>query len=229
MTAIYSEWLLQEMDALIFKMAHEYVKELVPSVLRSQEIVVNQKSLEIKKSFREYIDRLKEGFNLLIRQGLLPIDSGFQEKVLYLMQRLKAEEKLNDIVQNELGLPKEILINSYAFARQMYEDKLYEDAEHILLALTFLNPGIASFWTALGHVEEKLKNIDSVVVAYLTALELNEEDLEPGMVCAQYLITNNEQAKAEQVLHRVIEKAGDRKEHATIKIRAKEMLRSMVL
>lgn len=220
---------LQELHETLALISQESVRDSHPSQLESSEIQKKKLTDFYQKKFDEFLDHCWKGFHILVQHGILSKDEVDLKKIPLLIDQISSKNMLKNTIQDELGISDEILLQSYSFAVELQKKEHYHEAENIFFALTFLNPGISSFWIGLGFVSEILKNHQSAAFAYLMALEVDQEDLAPAIPCAQCLHACHEYEKASFVLDQVIEKAGNEKKFFNIKNQASSLKKELSL
>jgi tetratricopeptide (TPR) repeat protein len=102
--------------------------------------------------------------------------------------------------QEVFGVTAEHLASFYERARDCFERENYSEAADICLLLAKLNPEEMTYWVALGMAEQLQGNFQEAAMAYSTAIDLNQEDLTPGLYAARCLIRLGEISLARKLL-----------------------------
>lgn len=121
-----------------------------------------------------------------------------------------------------LGITDEHVATFYERARDSFEREDYEEAADICLLLTRLDPEEATYWVALGMSEQLKGSYQMAASAYAQAIDLNQEDLTPGLYAARCLIDLGEVPLARSLLVELLHV--DSEEDSYFITEAKELL-----
>jgi type III secretion system low calcium response chaperone LcrH/SycD len=189
----------KELLAYVHKQVKAFVhKELESRRKKVQDDPLLNKEAEETENINLYIARLGEALRLLRMDKVLSEGTILHEEVAKLVRSKEVKKGL--LPQETLKLSKEKLLEFYQVAFTFFEGEYYQEASNLYLFLTFLNPHVSSFWVGLGMTEEMQEHYDSAIGAYLTALDLNENDLQPVLYCAECLNKMNKPKKAKELL-----------------------------
>ncbi|MBT4445588.1 MAG: hypothetical protein HOC94_06905 [Waddliaceae bacterium] len=111
--------------------------------------------------------------------------------------------------QYDIGFNDDEMMAFYECASRHYDEKNFSKAADVFLLLTTLHNTIQGFWYALGLSEEALEEYPSAVMAYMMAIEY-DEDLSPLICCARCMAKMGNTHEAMTVLTLAIEEAQER-------------------
>jgi tetratricopeptide (TPR) repeat protein len=217
----------QDLYNALAEMANEEAESLPPSPFKSTEIRAKELLEDAKKNIENFHYRLSEGINYLSKEGIFPEKAPMKDdKRALLIEKISSSENVSKTLQETFAVSDEIMLRAYECGSHLYHKQRYSEAGNVFLVLTFLNPLIASFWIGLGMSEEKTSAHQSAGLAYLVALEMNPEDLEPAFDAVRCFLTASEHETAHNILQQVIEEAGTGKKYAKARDQAQCLLKN---
>ena len=184
---------------------------------------------KIHHSFNEFKNRFKAGIKLLIQHKKWPHDDRFKKAEKLMQNHVEWDKEMSQghTLQEILKFTDQELTTFYTEGWESHQRGAHEDASHIFLFLTQLNPKVGAFWSALGAAEEKLGDIKSAMQAYILASELETETLSPYLHGAKCLLLLNKIDKAKATLQRAIERAEKEPNLNEYKSIAEQMLKAI--
>jgi len=184
---------------------------------------------QIHHSFSDFKKRFKDGIKLLIQHKKWPHDDRFKKAAELLHDRAKWEAEISHgkTLQEIVQFSDQELATFYTEGWESYNRGAYDDASHIFLFLTQLNPKVGGFWSALGAAEEKKGDIQGAMNAYIFGAELETQTLAPYLHGAKCLLLLNKVEEAKAVLHRAIERAEEEHHLNKYKHTAEQMLKAI--
>lgn len=226
---------MKNQEKKTLKQTHDFLKQLInkeveahyhPTPLRSLDQIKHDLYVQNKQALDEYIRRIKQGIKLLQDNHLLDVD---QTIVNRLLTHLEIKTSSSDplLLQKELGLSNETLLSFYQYGKDLFQKQQQDLASHIFLLLTTLNPLAAPFWISLGIAEEKGHHIQSALLAYSMALELNKEDFELVFAVARCLKALHKPQQARAILKEALKEAVVKDNRQEFSEKAFKMLREL--
>jgi type III secretion system low calcium response chaperone LcrH/SycD len=184
---------------------------------------------QIHHAFGDFKKRFQAGIVLLQQHKKWPHDDRLKKAAKLLHHHEKWEEEVNHgkTLQEIIQLTDQELADFYKEGWNSYQHHSYEEASHIFLLLTQLNPKVGAFWSALGAAEEKRGELEGAMQAYILASELETQTLAPYIHGAKCLLLLNKVEEAKKVLHRAIERAEENHQLKEHKHTAEQMLKAI--
>lgn len=193
--------------------AKEYLhKEIAKFVHQSlkKNPKVDEEAIKEKciASADDSLEKLHSAISLLYAHNKLNEDS----IPLHHLQQLLKKNGLRGILkgnlpQEEFGFTDEQLTDFYQLSEELYQKKNYQSAADIFLLICILNPYVSSFWIGLGMANEMLGENESALHSYLTALEIDEQNLSPALYAISCLIKLNRKDKAKELISFTLKKS----------------------
>lgn len=213
----------------IAKFVHSQVEEHTKGFADRDKIRKEEKQVveQCVQAADQYLGRIQQAVQLLADAGLLA-QAINQKQLEELLAKKDPSEILNGgVPQKQFGLSNEKLLEFYEYGSEFFKKEAYEEASNIYLFLTLLNPLIASFWVGLGMAEEMKQEYDAASLAYLMALDVNGEDLQPAIYCAQCLVKSGQPEKAKQFLEYALKEAEEAPLQSEFKKQAIQLQRTI--
>lgn len=163
---------------------------------------------QVHRSFDEFRKRFESGLKLLLQDKNWSDDNRLKKLVEILQDRARWEVEISQgkTIQEIFQFSDEELAIFYTNGWKIFHEGSYEDASHIFLFLTQLNPKVGAFWSALGGAEEKRGELKDAMQAYIFASELETQTLSPYLHGARCLLSLGKAEEAKAVLCRAIER-----------------------
>ena len=176
-----------KMEQAAKETAEEQVADLPPDPMQSKEQKVAALQNLIMAEIDQIVQKLSNGFQLLINQECLA--DWTEEKKEDLNQRIEAltSKKVEDLkptLQEELNISAEEIVKWFDIAMSLVEKQQLDDAIQAFQFLIMLNSRVHFFWVGLGMAKEKNYQLEEAAQAYYTALSMNVDDLRPALSCA---------------------------------------------
>lgn len=187
--------------------------EFPSTPFKSSEAYANEMVAQTTKAYDEYCDRLTQGIQALTYNNILSSDDIDTEKIPQILLKIQFPNQTNIVLQDEFGLSDETMMRCYTYASELLTAKQPKEAGDIFLVLTFFNFRIAAFWVGLGIAEENRNEYQSALIAYLMALEVHPDDLDPALFGASVLVQLHEKDKALLLLDQALEQAANDKKY----------------
>lgn len=217
---------VEDLDEALAMLANEEAATIPKTPLKSPDVLANELFEKAKKNVRNFHERLTKGIEDLLQHGIFVKGEKIDEsKIPALVETLCSEQNLAIPMHKKLGISDEVLLRAYEYGSDVFRQQRYEQSGNVFIVLCFLNPFVASFWIGLAMSEELLSSFHSAGLAYLMALEVNPDDLEPALHSARCFFSAVEDAIAQSVLYQVIEEAGKAKRDVKIREEAHAMLK----
>lgn len=184
---------------------------------------------QLKHSFKQFQSRLQSAVKFLTKHGKWPQDARHRKAWEVLNDHEKWNRELNQgkTLQELLHFSDEELQDFYSEAWELHQHSRYEDASHIFLLLTQLNPKVGAFWFALAVSEEMRGELPDALNAYLLAAELEFHTLDPYVQAARCLLISNRKEDARKVLSVAVERADVEADLKIFKKQVEDMLNSI--
>lgn len=165
-----------------------------PNQLLPKKIFLERFQLQIAEELKSSQARLKKGPLALLEMltelheqtGQHELDQELVDELLKLLdlaslianerQRFIDELSAGKTLQDMAGISDATIEKLYQAAKQLYEQKRYQEAADAFGFLTMLNSEKYAFWLALGNSEYNLKNYEAALFAYAFACRTNPED-----------------------------------------------------
>lgn len=100
-----------------------------------------------------------------------------------------------------MGLSDATISHFYDAGMHFRVAGMWQDAADIFLALTILNPWRFNVWMAFGICHQQLKQYNEALVAYSTAIIMNDHAYEPYIRSAECFLQLGDTANAKGSLH----------------------------
>ena len=201
----YTDTLKKEMKTLLIDPLIDLANmERTDRSLESDAQFAERMKVKIDAAFTAFQTHLAKGSALLKEAGIWPQERVEKRFSYLLAHRQEAEEELKkgSTLQTLLHLTDDELVRFYQEAIQKYQDNSHEQAEDVLLLLTYLNPLISSFWVALGTVQIKKQDFESAAYSHTLGAELADEHFSSYLLAAECLLQLQYHHKAQQILER---------------------------
>lgn len=212
-----------ELEGEVKKWAGHEIESLPPNPLQPRGL--QQRAIEsgFLKEIEQMREQLSKGFEILKNQGCLsdwPEErrDSFNNLLAALPSKNQEEVKAN--LQLELEISDDEIVNWYECASELVEKNLLDDAVNAFLVLIALNPRVASFWVALGRVQEQKGQLESAAQSYLMAVLADGEDLMPALDSAGCFSALGDVDKANTVLDEVLTLADESGEQEAFREKA---------
>jgi len=98
----------------------------------------------------------------------------------YMMKHLDAGTPLQDL----LGFTDEATLEFYETAKNILEQKRYEDAMNAFSFLTAINPYMSDFWLGLGMSQQQKSQYEDALSSYNIATSLEGSKIFPYLIAA---------------------------------------------
>jgi tetratricopeptide (TPR) repeat protein len=161
----------------------ELQREDYHSQLESFEAHKERSALIMKEKAGEYWDNLFKGLHLTLDLLTEEEDKKQLSKCLEMIGEFGPEA-----VGKSSTVPNDLLLTMYGIALHFFDDKKFEEAQNVLVFLTFLNPYFTTLWLAQGLVQEEMQKPDVAIESYKMAIIADPEDIEGYKNCIRCLL-----------------------------------------
>tara|TARA_B100001248_G_scaffold241598_1_gene208388 strand:- start:61470 stop:61970 length:501 start_codon:yes stop_codon:yes gene_type:complete len=122
------------------------------------------------------------------------------------------------------GISDESMDAIYSIAYSLYQNSKYEDAHKVFQFLCFYDHYEKRYWLGLAACRQMLKEYEGAVDAYGFAAFLDTDDPKIPLYAADCLLASGDKERAQHALESVVEFAGNKKDHKSLKERAQNIL-----
>ena len=163
----------------------------------------------LQRDLKNFMENIPEAQELRVRKGVHTLLLRFQNAILLLIQHgdwphlsfpIVFDQETMTSAKEIFGATSEDLDCFYERARDCFEKENYDDASDICLLLSKLDPLEPTYWVALGMCEQLKGKYQAAASAYAAAIDLNRDDLTPGLYAARCLVDLGEVSLARALL-----------------------------
>lgn len=198
-------------ESVMKPMANQIVDHMPPSKLETRKHKYDRTLEQLRTSFSSYKNCFAHAGRLLAEAKFTWEGGDSTQLEAFLKQPKVATEKLmkeGQTLQDLVQLSDEDIQRIYAIARKYYEHKEFQNAGDLFLLLMTLCPGVATFCTGLGMVEQQLGHYEMAAALYALAAELNPDDPSVYLYSAHCLYLQNHKTDAIRLIDTLIEAIG---------------------
>jgi tetratricopeptide (TPR) repeat protein len=171
-------------DKMIKKLADEIGTEAAAKQVEQDREEIKQEIHQIREKGLEEIENAftafeKNKLRILTREEMEKLSHEFHplpEQIHHFNQKREGE---HHTLQENLEISDFVLYCFYLVGHQLFKEKHYDEASHIFLLLTTLNPFVKDYWMALGITEKIRRNFESSYAAFVMASIIDLRDPEP--------------------------------------------------
>lgn len=122
------------------------------------------------------------------------------------VERLSDEDLLAEYfdegkpLQELFGFSNEATAEFYGVARELIENRKFEEAVKAFIFLTTLNPYIPDFWVGLGLAKQHCEQQDGALYAFSVAFRLDGSEILPYALAAQCCIEDRQFDQALEII-----------------------------
>lgn len=214
---------------LIDPLIETFSKERPPNNLETQKHFKLRMKHHLKDAHHKFESRLKSAIKVLEREHAWPSTEHFAHLIELLSDSTKWENEISKgkTLQEIIGFTNEDLARFYDIGNELFKRKSYDNASHIFLLLTQLNPAISAFWISLGASEEGCGELQNAIYAYVFGAELDENAIGTYLQIAKCFVLLNQREQAKEILLQTIERTKDFDHLKDIKSRSEIMLKAL--
>jgi len=130
-----------------------------------------------------------------------------------LMKQLEEGKPLQEL----FGFTNEVTVEFYETAKNILEQKRFEDAINAFTFLTTLNPYISDFWLGLGMAQQRNNNYDEALFSYSVGFTLEGRKIFPYILAAQCCMEVKDFERAHEVIDMAAKYADEQAEEEDTK------------
>ena len=134
------------------------------------------------------------------------------------MERISDEEVLSKHLeegrplQELFGFSDEVTAEFYETAKNILEQKRFQEAINAFVFLTTINPYMSDFWVGLGMAHQQNNQHDDAMFAYSVAFNLDGREIFPYILAAQCCMEIKDFEQALQVVEAAEQYADEHKD-----------------
>jgi tetratricopeptide (TPR) repeat protein len=173
----------EELTSIAVRLATEAVDEEIahhPELFSQRETLISSKTKrfahEIEGENSDLLDEIDRAAKL-IQDYFATYPTNEREALFEKLYLAQDESDPNKTLQENMGLPEEVMQAIYGYGVEMQNRDNHPDAAAIFKFLITLNPFIADFWTALGMSQICQHKDIPALKSFENSLKINPENL----------------------------------------------------